>query len=60
MAASSAVALRCCNSNFRPRRAAHAAQQRPEADAGVASLDPRRLGLVRWADASQWSLAPSS
>jgi hypothetical protein len=47
MAASSAVALRCCNSNFRPRRAAHAAQLRPEADADLAALDPRRLGLLR-------------
>ena len=27
-----------------------AAQQRPEADADLASLDPRCLGLVRWAD----------
>jgi hypothetical protein len=26
-----------------------AAQQRPEPDADLASLDPRRLGLVRWA-----------
>jgi hypothetical protein len=27
-----------------------AAQRRPEPDADLASLDPRRLGLVRWAD----------
>jgi hypothetical protein len=26
-----------------------AAQQRPEPDTDLAALDPRRLGLVRWA-----------
>ena len=32
-----------------------AAQQRPEPDADLAALDPRRLGLVRWAgDEMTW------
>lgn len=45
---------------IRPATAlAGAAQLRPEADADLATLDPRSLGLVRWADpvAKIWYMA---